>query len=634
MMNDNGPFGELLLNQLICLYGPNGSNIILNKGDGSIEITRDGHYIINLCRNNNMPWNSISKILLLLCINVGKIYGDGTITTSLILNSLIKNFIHINNIKRIKYLQAFEILHNVFNLYKVNITEFHINNGIWKSSSLIQNYNISSSSSSEFNEIVIIRGLLLNILYPATNNKLANILIDLIILWLKINNDGNSITKCKYAINNFEDLIVYSETASSSGQLIDSYILPIDSLMIETARCKDLSKLQYYSNSINKKYLFICIQSLFAKSNDDKQLIVSITSLSSLTKSSSYRLLYVEELISYMKINDITVLLTSDEVDDDIYYKFVIADIVIIDRFPTGFLQRIANLSKTIVWTNILDFQRYVYDDDNNNDKNINKYGCFSKIKFVKTGFSTSYLLIKGISSIKDINISSICISQLVLVCNAVSLGLYRRLIRRCLKYIINSFEKNNFSSDIIAITPGAGAAEMKWSILFQNIAFSLISDEINENDIDRLLIDFIVSKLKFHTEEKYNKSLLNEISNICHLISIAYKEIPKSLINNSNRNKYKQSHLHYTEKILNDWSNSINDKTSMVLLGYIVNNDNDILKTGLLCSLQSSFNPDNLVISSSTLFWYIFTTIMEGMKLYLRTGGTYVTIKKSKNKE
>jgi hypothetical protein len=71
-----------------------------------------------------------------------------------------------------------------------------------------------------------------------------------------------------------------------------------------------------------------------------------------------------------------------------------------------------------------------------------------------------------------------------------------------------------------------------------------------------------------------------------------------------------------------------------MVLLGYIVNNDNDMLKTGLLCSLQSSFNPDNLVISSSTLFWYIFTTIMEGMKLYLRTGGTYVTIKKSKNKE
>ena len=105
-------------------------------------------------------------------------------------------------------------------------------------------------------------------------------------------------------------------------------------------------------------------------------------------------------------------------------------------------------------------------------------------------------------------------------------------------------------------------------------------------------------------------------------------------MINNSNRNKYKQSHLHYTEKILNDWSNSINDKTSMVLLGYIVNNDNDILKTGLLCSLQSSFNPDNLVISSSTLFWYIFTTIMEGMKLYLRTGGTYVTIKKSKNEE
>lgn len=612
MYNNND---EELLNKLRSIVGPCGSSCILSNGGGSLQVTRDGHQILLACRNNDLSSNNVNRILLKLCLNVGDKYGDGTICTVLMLDLLLKQTVNVNHTKRIRLLQSYEVILNVFNCNKDKITQYLVNSTIWKSvPSTLDNNNIDEVSG--------LKGLLLNLLHPATNSKLANILLDVITNWLNLCNDGNTLSKCYYAISNFDELIVYSESASSSGQVSDSYALPLDSLMIENARCKDLSKLR---KSSDKLYLFICIHSLLMKSNDDRKTTVSLTSLSSLSSQTSHRLLYVRTLISYMKDNNISVLVSCEEVDDDVYHALTISEIVVIDRVPLSYLQRLAETSKTVVWTNISDLQRHIYDT--NYDEKVHTYGIFDNVVMIKTGKFTSHLFIRGIGSSRNIGNVSNRVSQLYLVCTTASMGMLTRLIKRCLKHIITAFNTDK----TFVITPGAGAAEIEWSKLFQKISEALGRDSchtINTVDMSKdLLSDFIIEKIKLYTEQKYNKLLFNDISNVCCHISQAYKEMPMNIINNSQRNiiTIRNSNINRT---LLEWSNC-----DSPVPGYVINNDDEMIKSGLLYSFHSNFNPDNLVISSASLFWYSFSTIIEAMRLYLRTGGNITNIKSKTDK-
>ena len=616
MYNDNNnvddpPLDDSLIDQLRSIIGPCGSSIILdNGGVGSLQLTRDGYQILQACHNNDGSLNNLKRILLKICLNVGDKYGDGTMSTVLILDCLLKQIRNINNIRRIRLLQAYEVVLNVFNCNKDKITEYLIDIGIWES--------FVVSSTSYINNI---RGLLSNLLYPATNYMLANILIDVIMSWLKLTNGENTLSKCYYALRNFDDLIICSESASSSGQVSDSYPLSLDSIMIENARCKELSKLR---KSSDKLFQFICINSLLVKPTDDRITTISLSSLSVLSNKTSHRLLYISTLITYMQQHNISVVVSCDEVDDDIYNALTTADIVIIDRVGLPYLQRLAELSNTVVWSNISDIQRYVYDTSCE-DKVDHSYGIFDNVIMIKTSKFSSHLFIRGIGSSRVIENLNHSVSQLFLICNAASMGMLTRLIKRCLKQIITLHQSNT-----LIITAGAGATEIEWSNLFHKISDTLNKDYVdtrsNENNSKQSFLNFIVENLKLHTLQKYNRPLLNDIAKVCLHISKAYKEMPRNIIKNSFRSRNIQRNSSI-EKILFDWSNC-----NSPVLGYVVNTDDEIMESGRLCDLQPSFNPDNLVVSSGPLFWYIFSTTIEAMRLFLRTGGSksIVNIKSS----
>ena len=617
---DDGPWGDILLNQLRSIVGPCGSTIILDTGGGSIELTRDGHQILCACRNNDLAWNNLSRFLLKLCINVGDKCGDGTISTSLMLDCLLKEVIarnlKVDSLKRIRFLQAYEVIQCVFNSNKQIITESLINIGIWKSCTISSPPNIGSSLTS-IDELCAIKGLMLTTLYPASNSNLANILLSVITSWLRLSNDGKTLSKCHYARTHFDELIICSESASASGQVGDSYPLPLDSIMIENAKCKEVRKL---CKVPDKKYLFVCIHSLLTKSNDDKMMTLSLTSLSTLSQKASHRLLYVNTLISYMKERNISVLVSCEEVDDDLYNALTSADIVIIDRVSHSYLQKLAELSKTVVWTNIFDLQ--IGTNDTNSEKLVHEYGTFDHALMIKTSRFSNHIFIKGIGSSRT---TLDHVSQLFLVCNATSMGMLKRMIRRCLKNVMAALNEGRADSGTLVLTPGAGAAEMQWSILFHGISEQLKKyynhqniTKSNDNNSKQSLIDLIVNKLQQYAEQKYSQSLLREIATVCQHISKAYKTIPRNSINNSMRNRITQRNSN-VERLLLEWSTLSNDYPA---LGYVVNTDDQVMKTGLLCSLQSSFNPENLVTSSGSQFWFIFSTLTEAMRLFLRTGG------------
>lgn len=622
MYNDNDTddpvLDDKLVDQLRRIVGPCGSSIILDNGGlGSLQLTRDGYQILHACHNNDKSFSGLRRILLKICLNVGDKYGDGTISTVLIIDYLLKQISNVNNIRRIRVLQAYEVIRHVFICNKDKITEYLINIGIWKS--------LAMSSSSYINNI---RGLLSNVLYPATNSKLANIVIDMIMSWLKLSNDENTLSKCYYALKNFDDLIICSESASSSGEISDSYPLSLDSIMIENARCKDLSKLR---KSSDKLFQFICINSLLVKPTDDRITTISLSSLSLLSNKTSHRLLYVSTLITYMQQHNISVVVSCEEVDDDIYNALTTADIVIIDRVALPYLQRLAELSKTVVWSNISEIQRYIYDTSCE-DKIDHTYGIFDNVIMIKTSKFNSHLFIRGIGKSRLIESTNHQVSQLFLICNAASMGMLTRLIKRCLKYIITLHQSN--LGNTLVITAGAGATDIEWSNLFHKISDTLNKDYVdthsNENNSKLSLTSFIVENLKQYTLQKYNKTLFNDIANVCLHISKAYKEMPRNIIKNSFRSRLIQRNFNI-DKVLLDWS-----KCNSPVLGYVVNNDDEIMKSGLLCDLQSSFNPDNLVVSSGPLFWYTFFTTIEAMILFLRTGGSnsIVNIKSSSVKK
>jgi hypothetical protein len=337
-----------------------------------------------------------------------------------------------------------------------------------------------------------------------------------------------------------------------------------------------------------------------------------------------------------MEERNISVLVCCEEVDDDLYNALTSADIVIIDRVPHSFLQKLAELSKTVVWTNVSDLQLYI--NDTSSEESVHPYGVFDNVVMVKTSRFNSHILIKGIGCSRTTETNDKYVSQLFLVCNATSMGMLKRLIRRCLKNVISAFNQDYAKKSSFVLTPGAGAAEMEWSILFQGVSEKLKRDYNHQNiakSIDNnskeSMVDFIVHKLQEYTEQKYSTTLLHDIATVCQHISKAYKVIPRNTINNSLRNRITQRSGNI-EKILLEWRTFCDDHPAS---GYVINTDDQVMKTGLLCSLQSSFNPENLVISSGSLFWYVFSTLTEAMKLFLRTGGpnSIINIKSSKIK-
>lgn len=153
-------------------FGPSGrSKVIRNEIGGSLIVTKDGQQLLECYISNPLIEDKLTICLLNMCCNVSKHYGDGSMSTLIIMNQMINSFINSSeksvnkNSNRILLLNALEILIHTIKTSKNTIINHMIDKSIW-----------TSTTETEFNTEIItqqIIGFWNTILLPATNAATA-----------------------------------------------------------------------------------------------------------------------------------------------------------------------------------------------------------------------------------------------------------------------------------------------------------------------------------------------------------------------------------------------------------------------------------------------------------------------------
>jgi hypothetical protein len=154
---------QLLSVNELTSFGPYGRPKLVIDSSGNAIVTRDCRKILQYSKNSNL----LDKFLLDRCIEYGVRYGDGTMTSAIILSRVLENITKSNiSQNRISLLTAFQFIrHEVFTNRHV-IQHDMVQCGLWRQQTI---------------DSPLIQSICKNILIPATNDATANTIAHIIV---------------------------------------------------------------------------------------------------------------------------------------------------------------------------------------------------------------------------------------------------------------------------------------------------------------------------------------------------------------------------------------------------------------------------------------------------------------------
>lgn len=156
-------------------FGPMGrSKVISNPVAGSLVITKDGQQLLQCLLSNPELQDPLERILISMCCNVTKEYGDGSMS-ALIIMRMMSRSLGASKLSqhRLHFLHALEVIIHAVEMNKSLITQHMVDHSVWRST------DTAGDLSKDFSDHI--KGLWVSILLPATNSATASNIATLLV---------------------------------------------------------------------------------------------------------------------------------------------------------------------------------------------------------------------------------------------------------------------------------------------------------------------------------------------------------------------------------------------------------------------------------------------------------------------
>jgi hypothetical protein len=626
-------------------FGPLGRSKVLLGQAGAVVITRDCSQILEQEYESTHSIEKVkdfSSIIKKACQRHAQQYGDGSMAFFLFVSSLMETFFATN--KTIAGINRVNILFAVQNILFV----FHHHISRIYDSMTVANLMFAVENNSP----LVLRGLLLNMLVPASNGNIAANLANLVTSWCEAN-QFKSISDFPYQdiLNNFDVYFV----SSSIGNMSESYVVPGDQVLVE-GNCRDINFLSAKNKSPNgaKPFRYVCISRFGCEGSDavgsstvTLQLAGDLTSLSSV-KAYDVNTVVMMNVLKLLAQEEIQVILSSasaTKLSPGILYHMSRDGIVLIDSIPPA---QLAFLGKSREVAVCADPRAFL---DQFLDRAADTIGHFTQLERVSMGFGAgqSYLRLCGCIDREDRGKRrGGGIRQAVVRGSGspVVTGMYRRLLKRSLK-VIQAFHAHKAC---IYALPGCGINEMSWSIIWDEIT-AILENGLRSQDkachkeectpLQKLSLElclYLLCRYDTHTQPIESlqsmsvRSMLEAIETmksqvdgkafqsllqVCRAISKAYFTIPQLLLHNrmstgrpntaKNSIEANRITLIWKQHTASVYTGSIYDKNNNDFNSIRRNIFGSAIKMGLL--EREANNQDNRLVAASLCILYYSLT-------------------------
>lgn len=664
---------------LLTSFGPHGHSKIMRGPTGVIVVSKDGAQMVDqalehMQRHNNSP---VEKLLLQGCMSVSQRHGDGALSTAMLLEFLLQNWVlamtsgdHASpsNQRRIYGILAIETTIHVMHSMEDEIRKHMVQVGCW-----------CDMDNSNW-----VRALWVSALVPALNASSALTLDSILWRWLRVPDqvsssssssdgegcvDGNELRnlrkRCCYALSNYDTIVL--STVREGAALSDSYCTVFDEVIIN-GNLRD-------NTSLGRKaphggFRFVCIQELLqrfcASTTITSNVTVESNAHNQLASFSSGRLMQIKHLVGCLLDNSISLIFCCDRVDDAELFEMSARGMTIMDCVPIAHLQLLTLRGNTKLWQSAANMIETLGGVTGDGDR---PYAVLGKVERMRLSKSEPSYRITGLDS-GDLRgyIAQNLPPQIVLLCSSNAAGaIYNRLLRRCLliassssssgqneekdeeKIISDTGGHERASGMSSCLVPGAGASEMAWSLMWRMVGELLESNsaalpdklEALESDTLAFFLQPLVVGISSRILDRLvlnigtNRLALLQMISLCKALSAAYTQPAWHLLMNSGATCSKiENRSMWIDRLLLHWSHDLRHRGSETALfgkgrhGWVTSIGAEV---DTLTSFEDCFAFG--VVASAGLFWASFISVLEGCRFYLRTNGKVVRVRVKKEK-
>lgn len=514
------------------------------------------------------------------------------------------------------------------------------------------------------------RPIWITILTPASNDKVANHLVEIMLLWLNsCTTEANFCQICEHALHYFNFLVqVYI-----GGALHQSYVLSKNAFLLE-GRCKNnftiLSRESHVTigkrDRLSSRYIIIhTLKSLANQTTScgtDTTIqpitVVQVYSFSDLINQYKTSVQSIAEILQFLKWKyHVEVIFTTTEISGSLLHEIAAAEMTIVDQVPPEQLLFLA--MKTNV--RIFDSEYELMQPESNTlfaeNTPSSFFGELNYLQNVHLRPKTydPVVCIVGLQMLTDhtgkmadlstTNASVFDLPQLVIKAESEAIGrLYLNMIRRCLTAAVatKAHCKSSPNGDLSRmLVPGGGAAEMAWSIVWELVA-GVLEQHMSDTRLPCAAVESSVAQpslesvagtlsksildqvhIRFPDGMAMQQGTLLDLISLCRILARAYGEVPMTLLRNS--------------RSLTDDAASATRSSTELIREWVVWRDlclkghgrvglvmQEVNRTGRLAYTRPAY-ADSFsagVASSGVAFLSGFTALLDTVLAYVRVGG------------
>ena len=586
---------------LLPCFGPFGRSKLIKKDiSGEIIITKDGQQILEYCNHSHTSSSFIAfqGVVRAACIDFGTRHGDGSSSTMLLLEFLLKHIIcrypdvmisspssqqssymvypgsnrsfGKSYVKRISLLQSFNHIRKVFHSNAPRIKSYFNECNVFQR---ITDYKLFA------------KGIWTNLLVSAANPNIAKRIISLMLCWF----DGEHLPRsealrsasirqfqhtCSYILDNIDVFII----STKIGSFHDSYVLGKRKYMLEGRLQEQSSLFLPTSDEVqigednSKNFRFVCIKHIdfslhtpISVEMKDSQDMKSVFTMCKSHLSNAFR---------NLSNCGVQVIFTSDNVYGDVLFLLKSFRLRVVDRVP---LNHLIGLTAFASIQAIDDCDSLSISKDETLESIMrNCVGSFQYADKIVYSPDESFIIMHSVNRgstyygrESDSKVGNL--SQMILHgSGSESIAyLYKRLIKRCLKLVttakiftadVISDDCNDGSVDYVYVAKGMGTVEIAWCQLLRKIIAALACTPKNDphsvhlaSQVEILSIEYVLAHQLKQCLSKGNPSFhTNDTTSVLEAIYSAYESMLRLMIGNAFGSKNSPSHSRKVGHILN----------------------------------------------------------------------------------
>ena len=438
-------------------FGPYGRTKLLRGESGAVVVTRDCSQILaHQFKSTEFKPETLSQhgplsyLVEKACQSHAEQFGDGTMSLYLLMTSILNHFFSNGSLaagcQRVDMLLAVNKVIFAFNCCMESICE-----DLTKAS-IMQKINDKP--------LDVIRGLILNMLVPASNSSIGQNLANIVTSWYK----GSAITLeskqiIQEILKNFDTYFV----TSSLGNLSDSYVVPRNQVVIE-GNCPDDNFLSPQRLQ-NKSCSFICIGQFISDDSVGNTTLVLSGGYSDLQSKVDYDantgfMITVLKLVAEHKIQVIFSSTSYNDISSSVLYHLSSHGIMLISSVPSFQLRHLGKVFGVPVFNDSYSFVEVL------SHCHQSAFGEIEGVEKITMGprSSQTYLRIHG-SELKTAHNHTCQVVMRGCASSTLS-GMYKRLLKRCLRILqsLCSADRVDF------LLPGCGICEMTFSVIWDEV--------------------------------------------------------------------------------------------------------------------------------------------------------------------